>query len=136
MSVNQDLVRYRLEKAKETLEDAELLLSKNRLSSAVNRLYYSLFYGVLALLETKGLASSKHAGVRALFNQHFVKNGIVSKELGQFYGELFNERQEGDYVDYTEFAREKVVEDMKKCQTFLVELEQVVDMLLRKETEQ
>ncbi|WP_176237898.1 HEPN domain-containing protein [Candidatus Hakubella thermalkaliphila] len=81
MSVNRDLIRYRLEKARETLEDAELLLSQNRLSSAVNRLYYSLFYGVLALLETKGLASSKHAGVRALFNQHFVKDNIVSKEL-------------------------------------------------------
>jgi uncharacterized protein (UPF0332 family) len=39
-----------------------------------------MFYEVLALLHTKNLSSSKHTGVRALFNEHFVKAGIVPKE--------------------------------------------------------
>jgi hypothetical protein len=45
-----DLVKYRLEKAKETFEDAQLLIESKRWNSAINRLYYSAFYAVIALL--------------------------------------------------------------------------------------
>ena len=131
--MNRELIYYRLEKAKETLKDAELLISANRLISTVNRLYYSLFYVVLALLETKGLASSKHSGVRALFNQHFVKPGIISKETGQFYGELFKNRQKGDYVDYTEFNLKEVKKDFEKCRKCLKEIEEVVLKTIKKD---
>lgn len=120
--MDKDLIKYRLARAKETLEDAKLLLSENRLNSAVNRLYYSLFYAVLALLETKGFASSKHSGVRALFNEHFVKTCIVSKELGKFYGELFDERQEGDYIDYATFTPEKVRDYMENASCIYLRL--------------
>ncbi len=131
--MNCELIYYRLEKAKETLKDAELLISANRLISTVNRLYYSLFYVVLALLETKGLASSKHSGVRGLFNQRFVKPGVISKETGQFYGELFKSRQKGDYVDYTEFNLEQVKKDFEKCDKCLKEIEEVVLKTIEKE---
>ena len=76
--MNEDLIKYRLSRAKETLKDAEILISNNRLNSAVNRIYYSLYYAVLALLETKGLASSKHSGVRALFNFSL---GLIPRSL-------------------------------------------------------
>jgi len=123
--VRKELIQYRLQKARETLEDAELLISNNRLTSAINRLYYSLFYAVLALLQTKDLASSKHSGVRSLFNQHFVKTGVVSKETGAFYGELSEDRREGDYIDYTEFSLNEVKEKLKKCGVYLKEIEKV-----------
>ena len=74
--MNKALSLYRFQRAKETFEDAKILFAKNRLNSTVNRLYYSLFYAILALLETKNLASSKHSGVRSLFNQHFVKTKL------------------------------------------------------------
>jgi uncharacterized protein (UPF0332 family) len=45
-----DLVKYRLERAKKTLEDAQLLIESKRWNSAINRLYYSAFYAVIALL--------------------------------------------------------------------------------------
>ncbi|GAB6275003.1 MAG: hypothetical protein STSR0004_18680 [Peptococcaceae bacterium] len=74
--MNKALSLYCFQRAKETFEDAKILFAKNRLNSTVNRLYYSLFYAILALLETKNLASSKHSGVRSLFNQHFVKTKL------------------------------------------------------------
>lgn len=131
--MNRDLIYYRLEKARKTLKDAELLMSANRLISTVNRLYCTLFYAVLALLETKELASFKHSGVRALFNQYFVKPGVISKETGQFYGELFKNRQKGDYVDYTEFNLEEVKKDFEKCHKCLKEIEEVVLETIEKE---
>lgn len=128
--MNKDLVLYRLQRAKETFEDAKILFAKNRLNSTVNRLYYSLFYAVLALLETKNLASSKHSGVRSLFNQHFVKTKIVTKELGRFYAELFHLRQEADYIDYSEFTTEEVVDKLNKCKIYLEDIENIVNVIL------
>ena len=125
--MNEDLIKYRLSRAKEALKDAEILISNNRLNSAVNRIYYSLYYAVLALLETKGLASSKHSGVRALFNQYFVKTGIVSKETGRFFSELFNDRQEGDYVDYTKFEVKDVKNKFEKCKFYIGGIEQITE---------
>ncbi len=37
----KDLINYRLERAKETLEDAKLFPEKQPLTSAINRLYYA-----------------------------------------------------------------------------------------------
>ena len=77
---NRELVLYRLQKARETLKDACILAGAGRWNPCVNRLYYACFYAVSALLVRQGLSSSKHAGVRGLFNQYFVKTGKVAKE--------------------------------------------------------
>lgn len=47
---NKDLVLYRIEKARNTLEDAHILASSERWNACVNRLYYACFYAVTALL--------------------------------------------------------------------------------------
>ena len=81
--MNEDLIRYRQEKSRETLEDAHILFRAGRLFSALNRIYYSLFYEVMALLLTKDLSSARHTGIRALFNEHFVKIGKVNVKWGR-----------------------------------------------------
>ncbi len=85
MKYNKDLLLYRRKKAKETLTDAKILLDANSLNSSVNRIYYSLFYAVSALLYLKGLSSSKHTGIKSLFNEQFVKTGLVDAKLGRFF---------------------------------------------------
>ncbi|MCX6383175.1 MAG: HEPN domain-containing protein, partial [Actinobacteria bacterium] len=82
--MKENVIKYRRERAKETLEEAEIMLDNNKLIAAVNRIYYAIFYEVIALLLTKGLSSSKHSGVRSLFNKEFVKPGIISEEYGNF----------------------------------------------------
>jgi uncharacterized protein (UPF0332 family) len=59
----KELINYRLNKARETLEDAEILFGHNKLFSAVNRIYYAAFYAVNALLLTRNFSSAKHSGV-------------------------------------------------------------------------
>ena len=56
-----DLIRYRLAEAKDTESDVELLISHKRLRSAINRIYYSMFYSLLALGLKYELETSKHA---------------------------------------------------------------------------
>lgn len=61
------LVLYRLGRAKESLDEASILLKNGHANTFVNRLYYACFYAVSALLLTKGLSSSKHSGVKVFF---------------------------------------------------------------------
>jgi len=97
------LVRYRVDRAREALEEAALLLQAGHTAAAVNRQYYACFYAVSALLLTEGRSAPRHTGVRALFNRHWVKTGRVSVALGRVYGRLFLRRHRGDYTDLVRF---------------------------------
>lgn len=114
-----DLIKVRREKAKSTLEDAGLLLENSRILSTVNRIYYALFYEVSALLLINNLSSSKHSGIIELFNRYYVKENIVSKDLGKFYSKMFKFRQEGDYEDYSEFQIDNVTDWFQKAKHFI-----------------
>ncbi len=65
----------------------------------INRLYYACFYAVSALLLTEGLSATRHAGIRNLFAQQFVKTERISPEYGELYFDLFQCRLKSDYAD-------------------------------------
>lgn len=92
----------------------------------MNRLYYACFYAATALLAQRGLASSKHAGVRSLLHQHFVKEGEVPVEMGRLYDQLFEARQEGDYVDFVAFQEEDVRPRMPSTEQFVAQVERLL----------
>jgi len=125
-----ELVRYRLEKAKNTLADAEKYFVDATAESTVNRIYYAMFYAVNALLLTKGLAAAKHSGVRALFNREFVNTGIVERDQGKFYAEMFDRRQKGDYRDFVKFEREDVEVWLKKAVDFMDKIEKITNVII------
>jgi len=124
---SKDLVLYRMTRANETLEDARILADTGRWNACVNRLYYACFYAVSALLVRHGLSSSKHTGVRSLFNRHYVKTGVIPKDLARTYNDLFERRQEGDYIDFVRFQESQIL-------PWIVEAEQLVEYV-RKLTE-
>ena len=66
------LIDYRLTQARESLLEADVLM-KSGMScrSVMNRLYYAMFYAVLALLQEKQVGASKHSGAFALFDREF-----------------------------------------------------------------
>ncbi len=113
------LIRYRIEKARETLEDAGILAEAHRWNPCVNRLYYACFYAVTALLLKDGLSSSKHTGVRGLFNQYYVKQGRISRDIAVIYNDLFERRQESDYMDFIKFEEIQVRPWLPKVDSFI-----------------
>ncbi len=116
---NKELVLYRLQRARETLADARILADAGRWNPCVNRLYYACFYAVSALLVQKGLSSSKHTGLRSLFNRHFVKTNKVPKEKARIFNDLFERRQEGDYVDFVSFEESQVLPWLPEAEAFV-----------------
>jgi uncharacterized protein (UPF0332 family) len=120
------LIAYRLQRARESLDEAALLLERNHINTFVNRVYYACFYGVTALLLIRDFASAKHSGVRSLFHQHFVKTGIVSIDIGQTFDKLFDNRQKGDYADLVRFEKEQVRGWLEEARKFVEAIEKVI----------
>lgn len=108
MSTQAELIRYRLARASESLQEAEELLLHGHANTFVNRLYYACFYAVLALSIPKDFSSSKHSGVRAFFHKEFIKTGMLEVRLGSLYDRLFDTRQKADYVDLVCFDAAEV----------------------------
>jgi len=104
-----ELVRYRLQRAKDTLEDARILADNQRWNSAINRLYYASYYAVTALLLDADLNPSTHNGAKSNFTEHFIKSNRIDKEYGKIYSQLFTWRQKGDYDDLFDFSEDKVM---------------------------
>ena len=114
------LIRYRLEQAEEAIDDATFLFDNNRgLRSIVNRIYYAMFYAVLALFVREPFQGSKHSGVIGYFNKRFIKEGIFSSETGKYLNMAFEARQESDYKEFSELTRENVEELLKHAKIFI-----------------
>jgi len=114
-----DYINFRIKRAEESLSDAKYLIEKESWNSAINRLYYSCFYAALALLIQHDSEAKSHKGVRSLLGQEFIKPGIIPKEFGQIYSDLFDFRQKGDYGDFFDFDAEKVIPFVPKVEKFL-----------------
>ncbi|MFW5945206.1 MAG: HEPN domain-containing protein [Bacteroidota bacterium] len=55
------LIHYRLEQANETINDVQILIDNGRYRAAVNRIYYGMFYSLLALGLAYQFEASKHS---------------------------------------------------------------------------
>jgi len=115
-----ELIRYRLDQATTSLEDAKFLLTGNRSpQSIVNRSYYAMFYAVLALLQKISKIPSKHTGVISLFDTEFVIKGIFHKELSKDFHKAFELRQQSDYKVIKPVTSERAEEILQKAGHFL-----------------
>ena len=133
MSEEQEaLIRYRMDRARETLVEAELMAQAGHRNACVNRLYYACFYAVTALLLRHNLSASKHSGVRSLLNRHFVRTGAISSRLGMLYRDLFESRQQGDYQDLVRFAEQEVRPWIPEAQNFVACIEALLQLPAKK----
>jgi len=94
------LVQYRIERALQTLQEAEYMTDGGYYNAAVNRLYYACYYAASALLIANGIEASSHSGVKTMLSLHFVKPGLLELEHGATFGNLFDKRHSSDYDDF------------------------------------
>jgi len=121
------IVAYRLEKAHKTLEEIPIHIEHELWNTAVNRLYYACFFAVNALLISQQIEIKTHAGALRMLSLHFTKTQKLSIELNRFYADLFENRQSGDYADFTNFDREMVEELYKQAIVFIDTIEKLIE---------
>lgn len=122
------LAKYRLEQAKESIDEAEYLYSGNKSPrSVMNRLYYAMFYAVLALIVFERFISSKHTGVLSFFNKQFIKENVFPTQMGRWINKAFELRQTGDYREYVELTREQVEPYIEFAKSFVKKVEEFLE---------
>lgn len=116
-----DLVKYRLQRTDETIEEADYNAAGRYYNAAVNRLYYAAYYAVSALLISDGLIATTHAGVKTMLSMHYIKTGKVDRSYGLTFATLFDSRQSGDYEDFV-YCDEELYESLKPLTLDLIKV--------------
>lgn len=101
-----DLVKYRIESAKDRLESARELLNTGHYSDSIGRSYYSIFTAVRAVLATERVDFKKHAGVISYFQKEYIKTHIFDKRFSTYLLKAFEIRNKCDYDDFYIAAKE------------------------------
>ena len=120
------LIRYRIERAEETIVEAKLLAGEGHYNAAMSRLYYACFYAALALLVANNITTSSHAGVKTMLGLHFVSNGVLDKEHGKTFSRLFEIRHSGDYDDFVYCDKEMTDEYTPKAEAFITKIKELI----------
>ena len=121
-----ELVRYRLERADETMEEVSILAERGHYNAAVNRLYYACFYATQALLLKHHVTATTHAGVKSMLGLHFISKGIISTEYGKTFNTLFEKRHSSDYEAFA-YCDKALVDDLTPlAEAFLGKIKELI----------
>lgn len=96
----QELMKYRFNRAVETLTVAQALLENGNYRDANNRSYYAVYYAIKAVYALKGKDFKKHKTLIAEFNKEFVATEILPRSLGKKISTLALIREQSDYNDF------------------------------------
>lgn len=114
----KELSKYRYETSLEAIADAKLMYDNGRYKNALNRAYYAIFHAMRAVNTLEGFDSSKHSGVIAYFNQHFVKEGIFSKNLSRIIKQAYDNREKADYLDFYIASKDEAQKQIARAEEF------------------
>lgn len=124
-----ELIKYRLNRASETLEEAKISIENKRYLLAANRIYYSSFYAVSALAIKYEVKTSRHAQLLSWFNKNFIRNEIIERRFGKFYLDAFEMRQESDYEDFVVIDKKSIDEKFKLASEFIDKISELINSI-------
>lgn len=130
-STERDLSLYRLNKAKDLLQQADVLLNSGGYDGSINRSYYAIFNAIRALLALVSLDSQRHSGVISHFDRYFIKTRILEKSFSQIVHDAFDIRQVSDYEDFAMPTVEQAQKQLDNATALVQEVEVKRDLLLQ-----
>ncbi len=123
----QSLIKHKIEKAVDTIGDVQFLIDNNKLSIAVNRIYYGIFYSVSALALKHEFTTSKHNQLIGWFNKNYVKEKKVDIRLGEILRNAFEKRSKSDYDDWVEFKKDEVLLLFNDMKMFINKIQEIIE---------
>lgn len=122
----ETLAKYRLDQAKENLEEAEVLFNINKFKGANNRAYYAIFHAIKAILALEQTDFKKHSSVIAYFNKEYISKEIFQKELGRKVSEARFFREKSDYVDFYIVTKEECEKQLETAKIMIKSAEKYI----------
>lgn len=125
----RELMKYRLESARERLDSAEILFLNGNYKDSIGRSYYAMFTAVRALLARDGVDYSKHAGVISYFQKEYIKTQKIDKKYSRYLSQAFQIRNNTDYSDFFIVSQSDAKEQYEKAKEF----EKMIEEYLKSE---
>jgi uncharacterized protein len=120
------VIKYWMEKARESMESARSEFDSSRNTTAVRNLYYACFYALTAVLLKEGHSFKKHTAVKAALHKDLIRTGMVEPGWGKFYNRIFDSRHEGDYQPLRTFDAEEVKVLLDQGAGFIAQMESLL----------
>ncbi len=121
-----DLSRYRLDRAKDDLQSARILIENNKIPQSINRSYYAIFHATRALCALDKFDSKKHSGIISHFNKNYIKTGIIDKEYSKILMAAQDYRNDSDYDDYFSVTEKEALEQIENAEKFINRIEKYI----------
>ena len=117
-----------LGEAKECLEDARIMLDKQRWKTTVSRSYYAMFNTAKAALVSIDNKAFTHQGVNIQFSKQFIKTGIFEKHLITAFSKMLDARLKADYEIGFKATEEDAKNAIKDAENFYSEIEKYLKL--------
>lgn len=113
-----------LEKSRDSVSAAELLVREGYCDFAASRAYYAMFYAAEALLLERGQSYSSHSAVIAAFGKEFAKTGALDSKFHRYLLDAQDFRNVGDYdVGGASLTKKQAEEVIQWAKEFLAKAE-------------
>ena len=86
-----------IQRARESLAAARIMIEQNLPNIAASRAYYAMFYVAEALLMNRGLVFSSHSAVIAAYGREFARSTELDQKFHRYLIASQNARHIGDY---------------------------------------
>ena len=121
--VLKDLSMARIERSKDCLREAKLLLDNGEYRGAANRAYYAAFHALRAVLALDDFDSKKHSGIISKFRETYIKTGRFTPEMSDTISSLFRIRSASDYDDFYIASKADVEAQYQRAEKLVAEIE-------------
>lgn len=120
------LVELELEKAESTFRQVAVMQREHYWDTMANRLYYSLFHAVCALLISDQREVGSHKGAAIRFHQYYVKTGVFTADEGSFYSQMETLREKSDYNCFFNVTEADIVPKVAPAASFIEKVKQYI----------
>ncbi len=123
----KSLIIYRLKQTDEAVESAEILLANCKFAAAINRIYYAVFYSLMALALKSGFKTSKHLQLIGWFNKTYIRTGLISQDLGRILKNCYEYRKKADYDSFVKFEKIDIEVLLNEMNKFITSIKKYIE---------
>lgn len=116
VNTTNDPIAFLIQRGNDSLKSAEALIDLDLILDGLSRAYYAALHYSRALLLSMDIIPKSHKGALTLFSLHFIKTGMISKDIGVIFSILQKIREDSDYEIGTFYEQEearKLLDDTK-----------------------
>lgn len=106
---------------------AKLLLESGQYKDSIGRSYYAIFTAIRAVLASRQVDFSKHAGVIAYFQKEYIKTEIFDKKYSKYLQQAFQIRNSCDYDDFYIVSKQDAQEQYDRAMELLLVISKYIE---------